>query len=93
MMARRCSAYKSVWQNISVRLPDSITANIICLFTIRSKRLLIGTHYFRISTIGCEIIINHMVSDSMRAVKIVKKDAARNKYEQTYLTELENLIP
>lgn len=41
----------------------------------------------------CEIIINHMVSDSMRAVKMVKKDAARNKYEQTYLTELENLIP
>ena len=31
----------------------------------------------------CEIIINHMVSDSMRAVKMVKKDAARNKYEQT----------
>lgn len=41
----------------------------------------------------CEIIINHMVSDSMRAVKMVKKDTARNKYEQTYLTELENLIP
>ena len=41
----------------------------------------------------CEIIINHMVSDSMRAIKMVKKDAARNKYEQTYLTELENLTP
>ena len=40
-----------------------------------------------------EIIINHMVSDSMRAVKMVKKDEARSKYEQTYLTELENLIP
>ncbi len=34
-----------------------------------------------------------MVSDSIRAVKMVKKDAARSKYEQTYLTELENLIP
>ena len=41
----------------------------------------------------CEIIINHMVSDSIRAVKMVKKDEARSKYEQTYLTELENLIP
>ena len=40
-----------------------------------------------------EVILNHMVSDSMRAVKMVKKDTARNKYEQTYLTELENLIP
>lgn len=40
-----------------------------------------------------EVILNHMVSDSIRAVKMVKKDAARNKYEQTYLTELENLIP
>ena len=41
----------------------------------------------------CELIINHMVSDSVRAVKTVKKDIARNKYEKTYLTELENLIP
>ena len=40
-----------------------------------------------------EVILNHMVSDSMRAVKMVKKDKARNKYEQTYLTDLENLIP
>lgn len=40
-----------------------------------------------------EVILNHMVSDSMRAVKMVKKDAARSKYEQTYLTDLENLIP
>ncbi len=34
-----------------------------------------------------------MVSDSMRAVKMVKKDEARSKYEQTYLMDLENLIP
>lgn len=40
-----------------------------------------------------EVILNHMVSDSMRAVKIVKKDEARNKYEQTYLLDLEHLIP
>ncbi len=40
-----------------------------------------------------EVILNHMVSDSMRAVKMVKKDEARSKYERTYLTELENLIP
>lgn len=40
-----------------------------------------------------EVILNHMVSDSMRAVKMVKTATARSKYEQTYLTELENLIP
>jgi len=40
-----------------------------------------------------EVILNHMVSDSMRAVKMVKKDEARNKYEQTYLLDLEHLIP
>ena len=40
-----------------------------------------------------EVILNHMVSDSMRAVKMVKKDEARNKYEQTYLMDLEDLIP
>lgn len=40
-----------------------------------------------------EVILNHMVSDSMRAVKMVKKDTARNKYEQTYLMDLKNLIP
>ena len=40
-----------------------------------------------------EVILNHMVSDSIRAVKMVKKDTARSKYERTYLTDLENLIP
>lgn len=40
-----------------------------------------------------EVIINHMVSDSIRAVKIVKSEDARNKYEQTYLMDLERLIP
>ncbi len=40
-----------------------------------------------------EVILNHMVSDSMRAVKIVKKDETRRKYENTYLMELEKLIP
>ena len=34
-----------------------------------------------------------MVSDSIRAVKIVKSEDARNKYEQTYLMDLERLIP
>ena len=40
-----------------------------------------------------EVILNHMVSDPMRAVKMVKRDEARDKYENTYLTTLENLIP
>lgn len=40
-----------------------------------------------------EVILNHMISDSVRAVKMVKKDEARTKYEQTYLMTLDNLIP
>jgi three-Cys-motif partner protein len=40
-----------------------------------------------------EIILNHVVSDSMRAIKMVKNEKARNKYENTYLTKLDNLIP
>ncbi len=40
-----------------------------------------------------EVILNHMVSDSIRAVKVVKKDETRVKYEHTYLMELEDLIP
>ncbi|MBR1603078.1 MAG: three-Cys-motif partner protein TcmP [Synergistaceae bacterium] len=40
-----------------------------------------------------EVILNHMVSDSIRALKIVKKDEARSKYEHTYLMNLEKLIP
>lgn len=40
-----------------------------------------------------EVILNHMVLDSMRAVRMVKSDAAREKYEKTYLTDLRSLIP
>ena len=40
-----------------------------------------------------EVIINHMLSDSVRAVKMAKTKAAIDKYEQTYLTDIENLIP
>lgn len=40
-----------------------------------------------------EVIINHMVSDSLRAIKMVKSDKARDKYEQTYLCSIEKLIP
>ena len=38
-----------------------------------------------------EVILNHMVSDSIRAIKTAKSQAARQKYEQTYLEELEKL--
>lgn len=40
-----------------------------------------------------EVIINHMVSDSIRAVKQAKTDAAIGKYEGTYLSPIEDLIP
>ena len=40
-----------------------------------------------------EVIINHMVSDSVRAIKMVKSEEAREKYEKTYLCSIEELIP
>lgn len=40
-----------------------------------------------------EVIINHMVSDSIRAVRMAKREDAVKKYKMTYLSELENLIP
>lgn len=39
-----------------------------------------------------EVIINHMISDSIRAIPQVKSERAKNKYEQTYLDTLDNLI-
>lgn len=38
-----------------------------------------------------EVIINHMVSDTSRAIKLVKTPEAIDKYEQTYKTSLEEL--
>ena len=40
-----------------------------------------------------EVIINHMVSDSVRAVRTAKTKAAIHKYEKTYLSNIEDLIP
>ena len=40
-----------------------------------------------------EILINHMVSDPIRAIKQVKKESAKEKYEKTYLSDFEDLIP
>lgn len=40
-----------------------------------------------------EVIINHMVYDSSRAVKMAKTDEAKLKYEKTYKLGLEDLIP
>ena len=40
-----------------------------------------------------EVIINHMVMDSSRAIKMVRSPEAINKYEKTYLKEIEELIP
>lgn len=40
-----------------------------------------------------EVMINHMVSDTARAITQVRREAAKEKYEKTYLTDFENLIP
>jgi len=40
-----------------------------------------------------EVIINHMISDSIRAIKEVKSPEAKEKYENTYLKSIEQLIP
>lgn len=39
-----------------------------------------------------EVIINHMVSDTIRAAKVAKRSATIEKYESTYLTDIENLV-
>ena len=39
-----------------------------------------------------EVIINHMVSDPIRAVSQVKRPEAISKYEQTYMSGIEELI-
>ncbi len=39
-----------------------------------------------------EIIINHMVSDTLRAAKVAKKQEVIDKYEQTYRTNIEDLV-
>lgn len=39
-----------------------------------------------------EVIINHMVSDSIRAVPQAKRSATITKYEQTYLTSISELV-
>ena len=40
-----------------------------------------------------ELIINHMVSDTIRAVPVVKSEEAKIKYSSTYLTEFQDLLP
>ena len=39
-----------------------------------------------------EVILNHMVLDSVRSVKMVKRTEKIEKYERTYLTNIEKLI-
>lgn len=38
-------------------------------------------------------MINHMVSDTTRAITQVRQEAAKEKYENTYLAEFEELLP
>lgn len=40
-----------------------------------------------------EVIINHMLYDSTRAVKMAKNDKAVQKYENTYLADINDLLP
>lgn len=40
-----------------------------------------------------EVLINHMVSDSVRAVKQAKRQEVIKKYEETYLSDFEGLVP
>ena len=40
-----------------------------------------------------EVLINHMVSDSVRAIKTVKRESTKKKYEQTYREKFEELAP
>lgn len=40
-----------------------------------------------------EVLINHMVSDPIRAIKCAKKGSVKEKYENTYLKSFEKLMP
>lgn len=40
-----------------------------------------------------EVMINHMVSDPVRALKSAKRDVTKEKYENTYLEDFEKLVP
>lgn len=40
-----------------------------------------------------EVMINHMVSDPVRAIKSAKKKTTKAKYENTYLEDFEKLVP
>lgn len=40
-----------------------------------------------------EVMINHMVSDPVRAIKSAKKKTTKEKYENTYLEDFEKLVP
>ena len=40
-----------------------------------------------------EVMINHMVSDPVRAIGQVKKESTMQKYEGTYLSDFEELVP
>lgn len=39
-----------------------------------------------------EVLINHMISDTTRALKVVKNESAIKKYERTYLEKINELI-
>lgn len=39
-----------------------------------------------------EVILNHVVSDTIRAITSVKRPETKNKYQQTYLTAIEKLV-
>ena len=40
-----------------------------------------------------EVLINHMVSDPVRAITQAKHTAAKEKYENTYIADFEKLVP
>ncbi|MDO4649008.1 MAG: three-Cys-motif partner protein TcmP [Eubacteriales bacterium] len=40
-----------------------------------------------------EVLINHMISDPVRAIKSAKRKTTKEKYEHTYLEDFEKLIP
>ncbi|MFA9422469.1 MAG: three-Cys-motif partner protein TcmP [Sedimentibacter sp.] len=40
-----------------------------------------------------EVMINHMVSDPVRAINSAKNKTAKEKYENTYLADFEKLVP
>ncbi len=81
--------------NFCIQLVHSFmipSTSIIFFCMIPMWLLLIGRRCFPFQKLG-EVLINHMVSDPVRAITQAKRKSTKEKYENTYLADFEKLVP